>query len=237
MKYVLRSYGKVENMLIEDLLLNEGNISVIGNPGTGKTSLLRLVVENALSLNIYDEIVVYTAYVEEYGELFKNEKVKLGKFFKTSLIPKFFEGVELFPSKKQCLVIVDDFQAIIEENIHNGNVRKYRARLKATIYNDMRQSIESPMEIQRVYDKNDLELSKYMMEKQLCSYIDRYIDAKPKYCISSSKNLDDFPLKFLQHIHFSKLNSGFPLGHFEYTSTHNLNNYLQESKEDYWGDY
>jgi hypothetical protein len=223
-------------MKIEDLLLNEGNISVIGNPGTGKTSLLRLVVEGALSLNIYDEIIVYTAYREEYDELLKNEKVKLGNFFKTSLIPQFFEGVELFPSKKQRLVIVDDFQAILEENIHNGNVRKYRARLEATI-NDMRQGIESPMEIQRIYDKDDLELSRYMIEKGLCGYIDRYIDAKPKYCISSSKNLDDFPIKFLQHIHFSKLNSGFPRGLFEYTSTHNLNKYLQQRKEDYWGDY
>ncbi|MGL4249037.1 MAG: AAA family ATPase [Lactococcus garvieae] len=224
-------------MKIENLLLNEGNISVIGNPGTGKTSLLRLVVEKALALNIYDEIIVYTAYREEYDELLKNEKVKLGKGLKTSLIPKVFEGVELFPSKKQRLVIVDDFQAILEENIHNGNVRKYRARLKATIYNDMRQGIELPMEIQSVYDKNDLELSRYMMEKKLCSYIDRYIDAKPKYCISSSKRLDDFPLKFLQHIHFSRLNSGFPLGHFEYTSAHRLNDYLEASKEDYWGNY
>lgn len=224
-------------MKIENILLNEGNISVIGNPGTGKTSLLRLVVEKALPLNIYDEIIVYTAYREEYDELLKNEKVKLGKFLKASLIPPFFEGVEVFPSKKQRLVIVDDFQAILEENIHNGNVRKYRARLKATIYNDMRQGIEIPMEIQSLYDKNDLELSRYMMEKKLCSYIDRYIDAKPKYCISSSKSLDDLPIKFLQHIHFSRLNSGFPLGHFEYTSTHNLNDYLEESKEDYWGNY
>lgn len=220
-------------MKIENILLNEGNISVIGNPGTGKTSLLRLVVEKSVSLNIYDEIIVYTAYREEYDEFLKNEKVKLGKVLKTSLIPQFFEGVELFSSKKQRLVIVDDFQAILEENIHNGNVRKYRARLKATINNDMRQGIESPMEIQRVYDKNDFELSRYMMEKKLCSYI----DSKPKYCISSSKRLDDLPLKFLQHIHFSKLNSGFPLGHFEYTSTQNLNDYLQESKEDYWGNY
>lgn len=47
-------------MKIENLLRNEGNISVIGNSGTGKTSLLRLVVEEALSLNIYDEIIVYT---------------------------------------------------------------------------------------------------------------------------------------------------------------------------------
>ncbi|WP_285121782.1 hypothetical protein [Lactococcus petauri] len=224
-------------MKIENILLNEGNISVIGNPGTGKTSLLRLVVEKALPLNIYDEIIVYTAYREEYDELLKNEKVKLGKFLKASLIPPFFEGVEVFPSKKQRLVIVDDFQAILEENIHNGNVRKYRARLKATIYNDMRQGIEIPMEIQSLYEKNDLELSRYMMEKKLCSYIDRYIDAKPKYCISSSKSLDDLPIKFLQHIHFSRLNSGFPLGHFEYTSTHNLNDYLEESKEDYWGNY
>lgn len=220
-------------MKIENILLNEGNISVIGNPCTGKTSLLRLVVEEALSLNIYDEIIVYTAYREEYDELLKNEKVKLGKGLKTSLIPKVFEGVELFPSKKQRLVIVDDFQAILEENIHNGNVRKYRARLKATIYNDMRQGIEIPREIHRVYDKNDLELSRYMMEKKLCSYI----DAQPKYCIASSESLDDLPFKFLQHIHFSRLNSGFPLGHFEYTSTHNLNDYLEENKEDYWGNY
>ncbi|MGI1837738.1 hypothetical protein ACRPK2_10460 [Lactococcus garvieae] len=221
-------------MKIENLLLNEGNISVIGNSGTGKTSLLRLVVEEALSLNIYDEIIVYTAYREEYDELLKNDKVKLGKLgklLKTSLIPKFFEGVELFPSKKQRLVIVDDFQAILEENIHNGNVRKYRARLKTT--NDMCQGIENSMEIQHIYDKNDLELSRYMMEKKLCSYI----EAKTKYCIASSESLDDLPFKFLQHIHFSRLNSGFPLGHFEYTSTHNLNDYLEESKEDYWGNY
>ena len=101
----------------------------------------------------------------------------------------------------------------------------------------MRQGIESPMAIQHIYDKNDLELSRYMMEKKLCSYIDKYIDAKPKYCIASSESLDDLPFQFLQHIHFSRLNSGFPLGHFEYTSTHNLNDYLEESKEDYWGNY
>lgn len=220
-------------MKIENLLLNEGNISVIGNPGTGKTSLLRLVVENALSLNIYDEIIIHTAYREEYDELLKNEKVKLGKGLKASLIPKVFEGVELFPSKKQRLVVVDDFQAILEENIHNGNVRKYRARLNAIIYNDMRRGIEIPMEIQHIYDKNDLDLSRYMMEKKLCSYI----DAKPKYCISSSKSLDDLPIKFLQHIHFSSLNRGFPQGYFEYTSAHRLNDYLEASKEDYWGNY
>lgn len=224
-------------MKIEDLLLNEGNISVIGNPGTGKTSLLRLVVEKALPLNIYDEIIVYTAYREEYDELLKNEKVKLGKFLKTSLIPKFFEGVELFPSKKQRLVIVDDFQAILEENIQNGNVRKYRQNLEAIMYQNMRQGIESQMEIQHIYDKNDLDLSRYMMEKKLRSYNDRYIDAKPKFCISGLETLDDFPIKFLQHIHFSRLNRGFPQGHFEYTSTHNLNDYLEASKEDYWGNY
>jgi predicted ATP-dependent endonuclease of OLD family len=224
-------------MKIENLLLNEGNISVIGNPGTGKTSLLRLVVEEALSLNIYDEIIVYTIYREDYDEFLKNEKVKLGKFLIASLIPKVFEGIELFPSKKQRLVIVDDFEAILDENKRNGNVKKYRKNLEAIMYKNIRQGIESPMEIQRVYDKNDLDLSRYMMEKKLRSYIDRYIDAKPKYCISSSKNLDDLPFKFLQHIQFSMLNRGFPLGHFEYTSTHKLNDYLEASKEDYWGNY
>lgn len=225
-------------MKIENLLTNAENISVMGNPGTGKTSLLRLVVENALSLNTYDEIIIYARFKgEEYDELLKNKKVKLGKFSAPSLISQFFDGVELFPSKKQRLVIVDDFEEMLYENIHNKNVRKYRAHLQALLYKNMRQGIESPMEIQRVYDKNDLELSRYMMEKKLCSYIDRYIDAKPKYCISSSKSLDDLPIKFLQHIHFSKLNSGFPLGHFEYTSTQNLNNFLKESKEDYWGDF
>lgn len=224
-------------MRIENLLLNEGNISVIGDPGTGKTSLLRLVIDKALSLNIYDEIIVYTAYREDYDELLKKEKVKLGKGLKTSLIPKVFEGGELFPSKKQRLVIVDDFEAILDENKRSGNVKKYRKNLEAVMYKNIRQGIESPMEIQRVYDKNDLDLSRYMMEKKLRSYIDRYIDAKPKYCISSSKNLDDLPFKFLQHIQFSRLNRGFPLGHFEYTSTHKLNDYLEASKEDYWGDY
>ncbi|WP_341485214.1 ATP-binding protein (plasmid) [Lactococcus garvieae] len=225
-------------MKIENLLLNEGNISVIGNPGTGKTSLLRLVVENALSLNIYDEIIIYARFKgEEYDELLKNKKVKLGKFLAPSLISQFFDGVELFPSKKQRLVIVDDFEEMLYENIHNKNVRKYRAHLQDLLYKNMCQGIESPMEIQRVYEKNDLDLSRYMMEKKLCSYNDRYIDAKPKYCISSSKNLDDLPFKFLQRIQFSRLNRGFPLGHFEYTSTHKLNDYLEASKEDYWGNY
>ncbi|MFK4796624.1 P-loop NTPase family protein [Lactococcus petauri] len=224
-------------MKIENLLLNEGNISVIGNSGTGKTSLLRLVVEEALSLNIYDEIIAYTVYREDYDEFLKNEKVKLGKFLIASLIPKVFEGVELFPSKKQRLVIVDDFQMILYDNINNGNVRKYRKNLEAILYKNMRQGMESPMEIQHVYDKDDLELSRYMMEKKLCSYNDRYIDAKPKYCIASSESMDDLPFKFLQHIHFPRLNRGFPQGHFEYTSTHNLNDYLEASKEDYWGNY
>jgi hypothetical protein len=224
-------------MKIENLLRNEGNISVIGNSGTGKTSLLRLVVEEALSLNIYDEIIVYTVYREDYDEFLKNEKVKLGKFLIASLIPKVFEGVELFLSKKQRLVIVDDFQMILYDNITNGNVKKYRENLEAILYKNMRQGMATPMEIQHAYDKDDLELSRYMMEKKLCSYIDRYIDAKPKYCISSSKNLDDLPFKFLQHIQFSRLNRGFPLGHFEYTSTHKLNDYLEESKENYCGDY
>lgn len=224
-------------MKIENLLRNEGNISVIGNSGTGKTSLLRLVVEEALSLNIYDEIIVYTVYREDYDEFLKNEKVKLGQFLIASLIPKVFEGVELFLSKKQRLVIVDDFQMILYDNINNGNVKKYRENLEAILYKNMRQGMATPMEIQHAYDKDDLELSRYMMEKKLCSYIDRYIDAKPKYCISSSKNLDDLPFKFLQHIHFSRLNSGFPLGHFEYTSTHKLNDYIEASKENYWGNY
>lgn len=224
-------------MKIENLLRNEGNISVIGNSGTGKTSLLRLVVEEALSLNIYDEIIVYTVYREDYDEFLKNEKVKLGQFLIASLIPKVFEGVELFLSKKQRLVIVDDFQMILYDNINNGNVKKYRENLEAILYKNMRQGMATPMEIQHAYDKDDLELSRYMMEKKLCSYIDRYIDAKPKYCISSSKNLDDMPFKFLQHIHFSRLNSGFPLGHFEYTSTHKLNDYIEASKENYWGNY
>lgn len=163
--------------------------------------------------------------------------MKLGKFLIASLIPKVFEGVELFPSKKQRLVIVDDFQMILYDNINNGNVKKYRENLEAILYKNMRQGMATPMEIQHAYDKDDLDLSRYMMEQKLCSYIDRYIDAKPKYCISSSKNLDDLPFKFLQHIQFSRLNRGFPLGHFEYTSTHKLNDYLEESKEDHWGDY
>lgn len=224
-------------MKIENLLRNEGNISVIGNSGTGKTSLLRLVVEEALSLNIYDEIIVYTVYREDYDEFLKNEKVRLGKFLMASLIPKVVEGVELFLSKKQRLVIVDDFQMILYDNINNGNVKKYRENLEAILYKNMRQGMATPMEIQHAYDKDDLDLSRYMMEKKLRSYIDRYIDAKPKYCISSSKNLDDMPFKFLQHIHFSRLNSGFPLGHFEYTSTHKLNDYIEASKENYWGNY
>lgn len=157
-------------MKIENLLRNEGNISVIGNSGTGKTSLLRLVVEEALSLNIYDEIIVYTVYREDYDEFLKNEKVKLGKFLIASLIPKVFEGVELFPSKKQRLVIVDDFQMILYDNINNGNVKKYRENLETILYKNMRQGMATPMEIQHAYDKDDLELSRYMMEKN-CAVI------------------------------------------------------------------
>ncbi|WP_285017112.1 hypothetical protein [Lactococcus garvieae] len=222
-------------MDIKDMLLKSGNISITGTPGSGKTTLLKMFVKEAIELGKYDAIRVYTSKREglEWEEFLKEKKVKLKKFPKVSLLPSLFTKLPSSYISKNCLVIVDGYDGIIRESVTNGYIRDYRLHLDNTrIKNELKGS-PSPIELLITREKSDEELAEYIFNKEL----DKYTRSASTLCISNQTELRDLEFCSYQKIAFSKFHQSLPIGQFEYSSILNLNDYLQESKEDYWGNY
>lgn len=220
--------------MLHNILKKEGNIKISGEHGTGKTTMLKLLLSHAIEFEDYDEIVVYASSREDYSEFLKEKKVKLGQFLKVSVLSTLFNTTQLtqlFPSSKKRLVIVDDFDAIAQENIYNGNAGQYRQQLEWNLYIKARKGEVSYYDRISILEKSDLELLREAFKKE----ITKYNGEKTKFCISNPYSLDYLALSFHQSINFSSLSS--PLGQFELKTQYNLNDYLQSSKEDYWGDY
>lgn len=82
-------------------------------------------------------------------------------------------------------------------------------------------------------EKSDEELAEYIFNKEL----DKYIRSDSTLCISNQTELRNLEFGFHQKIAFSALLQSYLTGQFEYSSILNLNDYLQENEEEYWGDY
>lgn len=222
-------------MDIKDMLQKSGNISITGTPGSGKTALLKMFVKEAIELGKYDSIRVYTSKVNriEWEEFLKEKIFKLKKFPKVSLLPPLFTMITSSSVSKKCLVIVDGYDIITNENITNGNIKDYRLRLEDTGIRNELKGRPSSIELLITREKSDEELAEYIFNKEL----DKYIRSDSTLCISNQTELRNLEFGFHQKIAFSNFYQPLPMGQFEYSSILNLNDYLQESKEDYWGDF
>ena len=128
---------------------------------------------------------------------------------------------------------MDDYDIITNENITNGNIKDYRLRLEDTgIRNELKGRF-SPIELLITREKSDEELAEYIFNKEL----DKYIRSDSTLCISNQTELRNLEFGFHQKIAFSALLQSYSTGQFEYSSILNLNDYLQENEEEYWGDY
>lgn len=222
-------------MDIKDMLLKSGNISITGTPGSGKTTLLKMFVKEAIELGKYDAIRVYTSKREEleWEEFLKEKKVKLKKFPKVSLLPSLFTKLPSSYISKNCLVIVDGYDIITNENVTNGNIKAYRLHLEDTRIRNELKGRPSSIELLITREKSDEELAEYIFNKEL----DKYIKSDSTLCISNQTELRSLEFGFHQKIAFSALLQSYSTGQFEYSSILNLNDYLQENEEEYWGDY
>ncbi|MDT2527144.1 nSTAND3 domain-containing NTPase [Lactococcus petauri] len=222
-------------MDIKDMLQKSGNISITGTPGSGKTALLKMFVKEAIELGKYDSIRVYTSKVNriEWEEFLKEKTFKLKKFPKVSLLDPLFTMFSSSLVSKKCLVIVDGYDIITNENVTNGNIKAYRLHLEDTRIRNELKGRSSPIESLITREKSDEELAEYIFNKEL----DKYIRSDSTLCISNQTELRNFEFGFHQKIAFSALLQSYSTGQFEYSSILNLNDYLQENEEEYWGDY
>lgn len=222
-------------MDIKDMLQKSGNISITGTPGSGKTALLKMFVKEAIELGKYDSIRVYTSKVNriEWEEFLKEKNFKLKKFPKVSLLDPLFTMFSSSLVSKKCLVIVDGYDIITNENVTNGNIKAYRLHLEDTRIRNELKGRPSSIELLITREKSDEELAEYIFNKEL----DKYIRSDSTLCISNQTELRNLEFGFHQKIAFSTLLQSYSTGQFEYSSILNLNDYLQENEEEYWGDY
>lgn len=222
-------------MDIKDMLQKSGNISITGTPGSGKTALLKMFVKEAIELGKYDSIRVYTSKVNriEWEEFLKEKNFKLKKFPKVSLLDPLFTMFSSSLVSKKCLVIVDGYDIITNENVTNGNIKAYRLHLEDTRIRNELKGRPSSIELLITREKSDEELAEYIFNKEL----DKYIRSDSTLCISNQTELRNLEFGFHQKIAFSALLQSYSTDQFEYSSILNLNDYLQENEEEYWGDY
>ncbi|NHI77367.1 hypothetical protein [Lactococcus petauri] len=222
-------------MDIKDMLQKSGNISITGTPGSGKTALLKMFVKEAIELGKYDSIRAYISKVNriEWEEFLKEKTFKLKKFPKVSLLDPLFTMFSSSLVSKKCLVIVDGYDIITNENVTNGNIKAYRLHLEDTRIRNELKGRPSSIELLITREKSDKELAEYIFNKEL----DKYIRSDSTLCISNQTELRNLEFGFHQKIAFSALLQSYSTGQFEYSSILNLNDYLQENEEEYWGDY
>lgn len=215
-------------MKIKNLLLQPGNISILGHPGTGKTTLLKLIVEEAITLNEYDKIIVYSLPVNnnEWSEYKKDKKFKIVDSKIPTHIFKSSEKLrKLIRSNKSYLVVIDGLENFLREIIDNRSVRMYR---EVSISNN-----KYP-ETQIIQEKSDSELAIEFIERE----IRKYPLSKTKLCISNYRKESNLDISIAHEIQFDNLKNYFSeLGDFKYTTKHNLGSYIEKNREDYWGDY
>lgn len=217
------------------MLQKSGNISITGTPGSGKTALLKMFVKEAIELGKYDSIRAYISKVNriEWEEFLKEKTFKLKKFPKVSLLDPLFTMFSSSLVSKKCLVIVDGYDIITNENVTNGNIKAYRLHLEDTRIRNELKGRPSSIELLITREKSDKELAEYIFNKEL----DKYIRSDSTLCISNQTELRNLEFGFHQKIAFSALLQSYSTGQFEYSSILNLNDYLQENEEEYWGDY
>lgn len=222
-------------MDIKDMLLAPGNILVTGTPCDHRTTLLKLFVKEATELGKYDGIRVYTSRAGklEWKEILKEKKVKLKKFPKVSIFFPPFTKINLSSISKKYLVIVDGYDNITRENVANGNIRAYRLHIEDTILRNELKGKDTPIELLITREKSDEELAEYIFNKDL----NKYTKGDSTLCISNQTELINLQFGFQQKIAFSTLLQSYSTGQFEYSSILDLNDFLQENKEEYWGDY
>ncbi|MGY3712042.1 ATP-binding protein [Lactococcus petauri] len=209
-------------MKIKNLLLQPGNVSILGNPGTGKTTLLKLIVEEAITLNEYDKIIIYTLPVNniEWSEFKKNKKIKLiDSHISIDPLEYFINVRKLVRSNKSNLIIIDDLDNFLGDLIQNNSVRKFR--------------VSEPNMSWNFLEKSDMELAIDLLKRDICSYP----PTQSKFCIANYRDENILDFSFSHEIEFNDLENTYDIGDFQYTTKHNLGNYLEENREDYWGNY
>ena len=219
---------EVNKMKIKNLLLQPGNISILGSPGTGKTTLLKLIVEEAITLNEYDKIIVYTLPInnDEWSEFKKNKKIKIVDshiFFNS--FEYYFNVRKVVRSNKSNLIIIDDLDNFLGNLIQNNSVRKFRTSKFNMSWNKY--------QAWEILKKSDMELAIELLKRDICSYP----PTQSKFCIANYRNENILDFSFTHEIQFNDLESIHDIGNFEYTTKHNLGSYLEENREDYWGNY
>lgn len=221
--------GKEFNkMKIKNLLLQSGNISILGSPGTGKTTLLKLIVEEAITLNEYDKIIIYTLPVNniEWSEFKKNKKIKLvDSHISIDPLEYFINVRKLMRSNKSNLIIIDDLDNFLRNTIENNSVRKFRT-------SEVNMSWKQ-YQAWEILEKSDMELAIELLKRDICSYP----PTQSKFCIANYRDENIFDFSFSHEIEFNDLENTYDIGDFQYTTKHNLGNYLEENREDYWGNY
>lgn len=213
---------EVNKMKIKNLLLQPGNISILGSPGTGKTTLLKLIVEEAITLNEYDKIIIYTLPVNniEWSEFKKNKKIKLiDSHISIDPLEYFINVRKLVRSNKSNLIIIDDLDNFLGDLIQNNSVRKFR--------------VSEPNMSWNFLEKSDMELAIDLLKRDICSYP----PTQSKFCIANYRDENILDFSFSHEIEFNDLENTYDIGDFQYTTKHNLGNYLEENREDYWGNY
>lgn len=215
-------------MKIKNLLLQPGNISILGHPGTGKTTLLKLIVEEAITLNEYDKIIVYTLPVnnDEWSEYKKDKRFKMANArISLHIFEHYLNIQKLVNLNKANLIIIDGLDDLLRETIENRSVRMYRDTAIQLSNDHLRTQI--------ILEKSDRELAIELLKYE----IKKYPSAKIKFCISNNGKTNFLELLFTHEIQFNDLDNVHDIGNFEYTTKHNLGSYIEENREDYWGNY
>ena len=158
-----------------------------------------MFVKEAIELGKYDSIRAYISKVNriEWEEFLKEKHLNLKVSKSVSSRPSIYY-VFLIISFKKCLVIVDGYDIITNENVTNGNIKAYRLHLEDTRIRNELKGRPSSIELLITREKSDKELAEYIFNKEL----DKYIRSDSTLCISNQTELRNLEFGFHQKLHF-----------------------------------